>query len=231
MLALEPLSSDGKQSGDYHGGFVPSSSSARSRRRPPRVRRARRQRVRLGLGAAQGPLARWLPPAAIRSGRHRAGRLRRELPAMEYFDTDNKTVSGSTRPQGAQRGPRREFEFQNTNFHGIIGGLNAGRYDLEPDHIMIDKKAARPRSTPSSTISTPASPSTMLKGNPKDLTDKVDLCGKTAAVEKGSTGDLVGRRHHQGSARRTARRPWTRSRSPSQASAVRRHCSRAARTR
>jgi polar amino acid transport system substrate-binding protein len=30
----------------------------------------------------------------------------------------------------------------------------------------------------------------VAKGNPKGLKDKLDLCGKTAAVEKSSTGDL-----------------------------------------
>ena len=30
----------------------------------------------------------------------------------------------------------------------------------------------------------------VAKGNPKGLKDKIDLCGKTAAVEKSSTGDL-----------------------------------------
>ena len=33
-----------------------------------------------------------------------------------------------------------KFDFQNTNFDGIIGGLNAGRYDLGLTS-MIDKKA------------------------------------------------------------------------------------------
>ena len=53
------------------------------------------------------------------------------FPPMEFFDTDNKTVIGFDADLGAALGQVLgvKFEFQNTNFDGIIGGLNAGRYD------------------------------------------------------------------------------------------------------
>jgi polar amino acid transport system substrate-binding protein len=112
------------------------------------------------------------------------------FPPMEFFDTDNKTVIGFDADLGAALGQVLgvKFEFQNTNFDGIIGGLNAGRYDLSLTS-MIDKKA---RQETVDFIDYLNSGVTFMvaKGNPKGLKEKIDLCGKTAAVEKSSTGDL-----------------------------------------
>ncbi|HEX5993992.1 MAG TPA: ABC transporter substrate-binding protein [Jiangellales bacterium] len=112
------------------------------------------------------------------------------FPPMEFFDADNKTVIGFDADLGAALGQVLgvKFEFQNTNFDGIIGGLNAGRYDLSLTS-MIDKKA---RQETVDFIDYLNSGVTFMvaKGNPKGLKDKLDLCGQTAAVEKSSTGDL-----------------------------------------
>jgi polar amino acid transport system substrate-binding protein len=112
------------------------------------------------------------------------------FPPMEYFDTDNKTVLGFDADLGAALGQVLgvKFEFQNTNFDGIIGGLDAGRYDLALTS-MIDKKE---RQASVDFIDYLNSGVTFMvpKGNPKGLKDKLDLCGTTAAVEKSATGDL-----------------------------------------
>lgn len=112
------------------------------------------------------------------------------FPPMEFFDTDNKTVLGFDADLGAALGQVLgvKFDFQNTNFDGIIGGLNAGRYDLSLTS-MIDKKS---RQGTVDFVDYLSSGVTFMvaKGNPKGLKDKLDLCGKTAAVEKSSTGDL-----------------------------------------
>ena len=112
------------------------------------------------------------------------------FPPMEFFDTDNKTVLGFDADLGAALGQALgvKFEFQNTNFDGIIGGLDAGRYDLALTS-MIDKKS---RQATVDFIDYLNSGVTFMvkKGNPAALKDKLDLCGKTAAVEKSSTGDL-----------------------------------------
>lgn len=112
------------------------------------------------------------------------------FPPMEFFDTDNKTVLGFDADLGAALGQVLgvKFDFQNTNFDGIIGGLNAGRYDLSLTS-MIDKKK---RQGTVDFIDYLNSGVTFMvaKGNPKALKDKMDLCGKTVAVEKSSTGDL-----------------------------------------
>ncbi|EWT03616.1 hypothetical protein N865_09215 [Intrasporangium oryzae NRRL B-24470] len=129
-------------------------------------------------------------PAAIAS----AGTVRVasgvSFPPMEYFDTDNKTVLGFDADLGAALGQVLgvKFDFQNTNFDGIIGGLNAGRYDLGLTS-MIDKKA---RQETVDFVDYLNSGVTFMvkKGNPKGLTDANSLCGVTVAVEKSSTGDL-----------------------------------------
>jgi polar amino acid transport system substrate-binding protein len=129
-------------------------------------------------------------PAGIRS----SGTVRVasgvSFPPMEFFDTDNKTVLGFDADLGKALGQVLgvTFDFQNTNFDGIIGGLNAGRYDLALTS-MIDKKE---RQGTADFVDYLNSGVTFMvaKGNPKGLKDKLDLCGKTAAVEKSSTGDL-----------------------------------------
>jgi polar amino acid transport system substrate-binding protein len=113
------------------------------------------------------------------------------FPPMEYFDTDNKTVLGFDADLGKALGEVLgvEFKFQNTNFDGIIGGLKAGRYDLSLTS-MIDKKE---RQADVDFIEYLSSGVTFMttKDNPKSLSKKLDLCGRTVAVEKSATGDIV----------------------------------------
>lgn len=114
------------------------------------------------------------------------------FPPMEYFDTDNKTVIGLDADLGKALGEVLgvKFEFQNTNFDGIIGGLKAGRYDLGLTS-MIDKAE---RQTDVDFVDYLNSGVTFMttKDNPKKLTEKLDLCGMKVAVEKSATGDIVG---------------------------------------
>lgn len=112
------------------------------------------------------------------------------FPPMEFFDTDNKTVLGFDADLGAALGQVLgvTFEFQNTNFDGIIGGLDAGRYDLSLTS-MIDK-LSRQGTVDFIDYLNSGVTFMVVKGDPKGLKDKLDLCGKTAAVEKSATGDL-----------------------------------------
>jgi polar amino acid transport system substrate-binding protein len=112
------------------------------------------------------------------------------FPPMEFFDTDNKTVLGFDADLGKALGQVLgvKFDFQNTNFDGIIGGLNAGRYDLSLTS-MIDKKERQGTVDFIDYLNSGVS-FMVAKGNPKHLKSKMDLCGTTAAVEKSSTGDL-----------------------------------------
>ncbi len=113
------------------------------------------------------------------------------FPPMEYFDADNKTVLGFDADLGKALGEVLgvEFEFQNTNFDGIIGGLAAGRYDLGLTS-MIDKAERQVEVDFVDYLSSGVA-FMVAKGNPEDLTEPLDLCGRTVAVEKSATGDIV----------------------------------------
>ena len=136
------------------------------------------------------------------------------FPPMEYFDTDNKTVLGFDADLGKALGEVLgvDFEFHNTNFDGIIGGLKAGRYDLGLTS-MIDKKERQ--------VDVDFVDYLKLRrrlhdgqGQPRWPDRQADLCGKTVAVEKSATGDLVADEHQRPVHRRTASRRSTRPRSP-----------------
>ena len=113
------------------------------------------------------------------------------FPPMEFFDTDNKTVLGFDADLGAALGQVLgvKFEFENTNFDGIIGGLNADRYDLSLTS-MIDKKERQETIDFVDYLSSGVT-YMVVKGNPEGLTEKLDLCGKSVGVEKSATGDIV----------------------------------------
>ena len=113
------------------------------------------------------------------------------FPPMEFFDTDNKTVLGFDADLGKALGEVLgvEFEFNNTNFDGIIGGLEAGRYDLALTS-MIDKKERQASVDFVDYLSSGLAFMT-LKGNPVGLESETDLCGHRVGVEKAATGDLV----------------------------------------
>lgn len=129
-------------------------------------------------------------PAAIVSAKKVRVASGVSFPPMEYFDTDNKTVLGFDADLGAALGQVLgvTFDFQNTNFDGIIGGLNAGRYDLAMTS-MIDKKERQATVDFVDYLNSGVA-FMVAEGNPKGLKDKLDLCGRTAAVEKSATGDL-----------------------------------------
>jgi len=113
------------------------------------------------------------------------------FPPMEYFAEDNKTVIGFDADLGKALGEVLgvEFKFSNTNFDGIIGGLEADRYDLGLTS-MIDKKERQAKVDFVDYLSSGIA-FMVAKGNPEGLKDEMDLCGRTVAVEKSATGDIV----------------------------------------
>jgi len=113
------------------------------------------------------------------------------FPPMEFFDTDNTTVLGFDADLGKALGEVLgvEFKFSNTNFDGIIGGLEADRYDLGLTS-MIDKKERQAKVDFVDYLSSGIA-FMVAKGNPEGLKDEMDLCGRTVAVEKSATGDIV----------------------------------------
>jgi polar amino acid transport system substrate-binding protein len=130
-------------------------------------------------------------PADIRS----AGKVRVasgvSFPPMEFFDTDNKTVLGFDADLGKALGQVTgvTFEFSNVNFDGIIGGLEAGRYDLALTG-MLDKKVRQQKVDFVDYLKS-GTAIMVAAGNPNNVATKDDLCGRTVAVEKGASGDLT----------------------------------------
>lgn len=144
----------------------------------------------VGSLAKDPAIAEMLPPDIKSSGTVRVA-SGVSFPPMEFFDTDNKTVLGFDADLGAALGQVLgvKFEFQNTNFDGIIGGLNADRYDLALTS-MLDKKE-RQETVDFVDYLKSGVTFMVVKGNPDGLSEKMDLCGKAVAVEKAATGDLV----------------------------------------
>jgi polar amino acid transport system substrate-binding protein len=130
-------------------------------------------------------------PADIRG----AGKVRVasgvSFPPMEFFDTDNKTVLGFDADLGKALGQVTgvAFEFSNVNFDGIIGGLEAGRYDLALTG-MLDKKSRQEKVDFIDYLKS-GTAIMVAAGNPETIKVTDDLCGRTVAVEKGSSGDLT----------------------------------------
>jgi polar amino acid transport system substrate-binding protein len=130
-------------------------------------------------------------PATITS----AGKVRVasgvSFPPMEFFDSDNKTVLGFDADLAAALSQVLgvKFDLQNTNFDGIIGGLDAGRYDLTITS-MIDKKKRQATVDFVDYLSSGVA-AMVQTDNPKKIAGPDDLCGKKVAVEKGATGDLM----------------------------------------
>jgi polar amino acid transport system substrate-binding protein len=113
------------------------------------------------------------------------------FPPMEFFDADNKTVLGfdADLAKALSDVLGVSFDLQNTNFDGIIGGLDAGRYDLTITS-MIDKKK-RQASVDFVDYLSSGVAAMVQASNPKKVAGPDDLCGRKVAVEKGATGDLT----------------------------------------
>jgi polar amino acid transport system substrate-binding protein len=113
------------------------------------------------------------------------------FPPMEFFAADNKTVQGFDADLGKALGEALgvKFEFSNVNFDGIIGGLEADRYDVGITS-MLDKKVRQEKVDFVDYLKSGVA-IMAPKGNPNKLNGPDSLCGRKVAVEKGSTGDLT----------------------------------------
>ena len=113
------------------------------------------------------------------------------FPPMEFFDTDGTTVIGFDADLGAALGQVLgvDFSFQNVNFDGIVGGIAAGRYDLSMTGIL-DTKARQAEVDFVDYLKSGVS-ILVASGNTVGINGADDLCGHSASVEKGATGDLT----------------------------------------
>ena len=90
-----------------------------------------------------------------------------------------------------------KFEFHNGTFDGLITGLRSKRYDIAMSAMSDTKdreKGVDPdtgkkvgRASTSSTTSTAGTSILVKKGNPEDIKSLDDLCGKTIAIQRGTS--------------------------------------------
>jgi polar amino acid transport system substrate-binding protein len=136
------------------------------------------------------PLAASLPQAVRDAGVLKVGSDVAYAP-VEFFDTDGKTVIGIDPDLGkaleSQLGVR--FEFQNGTFDGLITSLRSKRIDL----IMsaMSDTPERQKSIDFVDYFTAGTSILVKKGNPEGIKTLDDFCGKTIALQRGTTQEDV----------------------------------------
>jgi len=128
-------------------------------------------------------------PAAIK----KAGFLRVgsdiEYPPVESFAADGKTPQGIDVELAIaiarKLGLKLRFE-NDTDFAGIITALQAGRFDIIMS-AMNDTAERRGKGVHFIDYFTAGTSILVAKGNPQHITSLDSLCGKTVAVQKGTT--------------------------------------------
>ncbi len=138
--------------------------------------------------ASSGGDPKSLVPAAIKSKGTLTVAADASYAPNEFFDTDGKTIIGMDADLAKALGTELGLNvtMQNVTFDSIIAGLAAGKYDLGMSSFTDTKER---EGTVDFVTYFSAGSSLMVKtGNPDTLsTTDLSLCGKTVAVEKGTT--------------------------------------------
>lgn len=110
-----------------------------------------------------------------------------EYPPFEYYDTDNVTIIGLDKDFAEAIGQKLgvKLEFENMSFDAIIPALAANRYDMAMS-AMTDTEERR-KKVDFVDYFTSGGGFLVKKGNPKNIHRLTDLCGVTAAIDKGTT--------------------------------------------
>ena len=128
-----------------------------------------------------------LLPASIRS----AGAIRVAsdiaYAPVEFYKSDGTTVTGFDYDLGQALGAKLgvKVTFTEVIFDSIIPALKAQKYDIVMS-AMSDNKD-REKTLDFVDYFTAGTSMVVKKGNPDGLKDLIDLCGKTATAEKGTT--------------------------------------------
>jgi polar amino acid transport system substrate-binding protein len=136
------------------------------------------------------PLAAELPQAIRDAGVLKVGSDVAYAP-VEFFDSDGKTVIGIDPDLGkaleSQLGIK--LEFQNGTFDGLITSLRSKRIDL----IMsaMSDTPERQKSIDFVDYFTAGTSILVKKGNPEGIKTLDDFCGKTIALQRGTTQEDV----------------------------------------
>lgn len=135
---------------------------------------------------SEAPLFGSLPAEFRESGTIRVGSDIAYAP-MEYYDTDGTTVLGLDKELADALGERLgvRLEFQNATFDGLITQLKSERIDL----IMSGMSDTAERQQEIDFVDYYVAGAVLIvkKGNPEGLASLADLCGRTVAVQRGTT--------------------------------------------
>ena len=137
------------------------------------------------------PLASLLPQAIRDKGTLVVGSDVAYAP-VEYFDTDGKSIIGIDPDLGKALGDKLgiTLKFQNGTFDGLITELTKSkRIDLIMSAMSDTKK--RQASIDFVDYFTAGTSILVKKGNPEHIQSLDDFCGKTIAIQRGTTQDDV----------------------------------------
>jgi polar amino acid transport system substrate-binding protein len=130
-------------------------------------------------------------PASIRSSKEIKVGSDIEYAPIEFYKTGTTKTEGVdydlAQAMGAKLGVKITF-IDDTDFAGIIGALQAGRFDIVMS-AMNDTAERRAKGADFIDYFTAGTSIIVQKGNPKGIKTLADLCGQTAAVQKGTVQD------------------------------------------
>ena len=140
--------------------------------------------------ASSAPLAAELPEAVRKTGVLRVGSDIAYAP-VEFFDTDGKTALGIDpdlgKALGAQLGV--DLVFQNGTFDGLITSLRSKRIDVVMS--ALSDTAERQKLIDFVDYFTAGTSILVKKGNPEGIKSLDDFCGRTIALQRGTTQEDV----------------------------------------
>lgn len=131
-----------------------------------------------------------LPPAIQSSKEIKVGSDIEYAPIEFYKENTTQTEGVDydlAQAMGAKLGVKFNF-IDDTDFAGIIGALQAGRFDIIMS-AMNDTAARRAKGADFIDYFTAGTSILVHKGNPKGIKTLDDLCGQTVAVQKGTVQD------------------------------------------
>lgn len=141
-------------------------------------------------GSKDAALAAKLPPAIASAGVIKVGSDVSYAP-VEFFDADGKTPIGIDPDLAKAVGDKLgvKFEFNNATFDGLIPAVQSKRFDIVWS-AMSDTKERQ--GTLDFVDYFNAGTSILVKkGNPEKINTLADLCGKTVALQRGTTQEDV----------------------------------------
>ena len=114
-----------------------------------------------------------------------------EYAPIEFFKEGTQQTQGVdydlAQAMGAKLGVKTTF-IDDTDFAGIITALSAGRFDIIMS-AMNDNPERRGKGVDFIDYFNAGSAILVAKGNPQNIKTLADICGKTVAVQKGTTQD------------------------------------------